>query len=426
MTQTEYLETREGQSHERLKRISKTIYLVINQEPKGKNSSNQEKLSFRQEVKRQLTESGRRPFKGDIMLEIDFYTTQNNPPALHTLSKNYLDLLHKSMPQIDANNRILFKDDAQIKILISNYHLDEYGNREPQIRISAYNLDNFYKDVELTDRILNNRFDDGDSFRHSRFEKDFKQDFYHNSNSDYTYKLNELEKKKDVYINKFGEQLYCIQRQFYISQIQEQYLKQNYFGIRNIISLFQSNFSYYKKYADDKRFQTIWDSSRNLIFFSSNFVEFGEAPIHEGEKIIFKKNLQNKLRKFKEKYKILFPLLQPISVIITFIPPKHNVVDLDNLARYIVPFVNEILEPPSTLLLSYDRKYLNELLKKEVDIAQRFPPNSISSYQLIHIPRLKKDPENGKIGFIITDGLHIESSIWRTVDNTIYKWDKRI
>ena len=112
MTRTEYLETIEGQSYERLKRMIKTIYLDIKQEPKGKNSSNHEKLFFRQEIKRQLKEMNRRPFKGDIILEIDYFTTQNNPPALQTLSKNYLDLLHKSMPDIDSNKGLLFQDDS--------------------------------------------------------------------------------------------------------------------------------------------------------------------------------------------------------------------------------------------------------------------------------------------------------------------------
>jgi len=87
MTRTEYLETIEGQSYERLKRKIKTVYLDIEQEPKSKRSiSNQEKLFFRQEVKRQLKEMNRRPHRGDIVLEIDYFTTQNNPPALHTLS----------------------------------------------------------------------------------------------------------------------------------------------------------------------------------------------------------------------------------------------------------------------------------------------------------------------------------------------------
>jgi hypothetical protein len=46
MTRTEYLETMEGQSLERFKRVIKTIYLEVEQEPKGKNSTDREKLYF--------------------------------------------------------------------------------------------------------------------------------------------------------------------------------------------------------------------------------------------------------------------------------------------------------------------------------------------------------------------------------------------
>jgi hypothetical protein len=61
-------------------------------------------------------------------MEIDYFTTQKIPPSLHTLSKNYLDLLHKPMPHIDSYKGLLFNDDRQIKILILNYHIDDPVN----------------------------------------------------------------------------------------------------------------------------------------------------------------------------------------------------------------------------------------------------------------------------------------------------------
>ncbi len=426
MTRSEYLETIEGQSYERLKRKIKTVYLDIGQEPKSKKSiSKAEKLYFRKEVKNQLKKQNRRPHKGDIILEIDYFTTEDNPPALHTLSKNYLDLLHKPMPEIDKYKGLLFKDDSQIKILISNYHLNEYGNQKPHIRITSYSLSNFYLDIELAHRIITNKFDDTDSYRYSRFEDEFRHDYLDNNTDAYA-DLKDLRENKQDYIDKFGEQFFTLQEHFYARQIQEQYLRINEFKVRDLISIFQSKFSYNKKYSNDSMFQKLWDSSKNLIFFASDFLELGKAPSQEGDTSIFKDNLQKGLVEFKNKHKILFPILQPISVLITFLPPKHNVIDLDNLARYIVPFVNEILKPPASLQLTYDRKYLNNELKKEVEILQRFPPNSISSYQLIHIPRKDEDPVNGEIKFVITDGLNIFKNVWNIVDETIEKWERII
>lgn len=426
MKRSEYLETIEGQSNERTKRWITTNYLRIPQEPKSKTSiTREEKIFFRQEVKRQLKERNRKAHTGDIILEIDFYTTKDNPPALQTLSKNYLDLLHKEMADIDELKGLLFKDDGQIKILIANYHLNIFGKEDPEIYITSYSLSKFIKDIELADRIYSNRFSDNDSFRHRRhsFEQDREDEFP--DISDVSNDLKNLEKNKDKLIQEYGQQFYDLQRHFLVRQLQEKYLKRNEIGIRDLSTIFQHHFSYNKKYSTDKSFQKIWDMTRGYIFFSSDFVGLGKAPTEEGDTKLFKKKLKEELKEFKEKHKVLFPLLQPINLTITFIPPKHNVLDLDNLARYVVPFINDIFQPPATHHLSYDNKYLNQLLKKESKIAQRFSPHSITGYQLIHIPRKEDDPENGKIDFVITDGLGLKSNVWHLTDKVIENWQKR-
>ena len=422
MTRTEYLDTIEGQRQERFKRFIKPIWLTVNQEPKGKNSSKDEKRNFRKEIKNQLKKQKRRRFRGDLILQIDYYTTKDNPPELQTLSKNYLDLLHKEMPHIDSLSKILYKDDDQIKILISNYHIDENAHKKPCIEIKAYAMRYFLADIELADRILTNKFSDSDYSTHSRFEDKMEEDKYY-SNKDYYDDLRDLENGKDDYDKLFGEHYYKMQKNFLIRQIQEQFLKLNNLDIRNLISIFQPYFSNNKKYFDSKDFQSIWNGSRSLITYSPAYLNFGNAPQKSGEKNIFKSQLKNELREFREKYKRLFPLLHPISVIVTFIPPREKVVDLDNLARYIVPFVNEIFEPPTISQLTYKDTGLTDLLKKENEIIQRFPPHSIASYQLIQIPRLENDPDNGKIGFLFTDGFYHMNNVWLTVDDVIRKWE---
>jgi len=424
MTRTEYLETIEGQSNERMKRWLRKNYLTIQQEPKSKSSITRgEKIFFRKEVKRQLQKRKRRAHIGEIILEIDFYTTQNNPPALHTLCKNYLDLLHKEIEE-DNLKGLLFKDDSQIKILIANYNLNIFGKQEPEIVISSYPLSCFIKDIELTDRILSNKFSDTDSFMHNSLITEIEESDKIKDPYDDWEDLKELEKNKEYYVQNFGIPFYELQHHFISRQIQEKYLQNNEIGIRNLISIFQQYFSYNKKYSHNIRFQKIWDITRDYIFLT--LLNLGNAPAQEGDTELFKTNLQEQLKDFKVKHRVLFPLLQPINVTITYIPPSKNLLDLDNLARYVVPIVVEIFQPTATLTFSYDNKYLNQLLKKEVEFIQRFPQNSISGYQLINIPRKESDPENGKIDFIITDGFRFGSNVWHLIDDTIDKWEKRI
>lgn len=426
MTRSEYLETVDGQFNERTKRWLHTNYLTIDQEPKSKSSiSTEEKSFFRKEVKKQLEQRNRRAHKGNIILEIDFYTTRDNPPALHTLTKNYLDLLHKEIPGVDSLKGLLFKDDNQIKILIANYHLNIYGNQKPQVRINSYPISFFIRDIELVDRIISNRFSDADSL----FHRQLTDERHHESTSFEMFEirndLKDLEKNKLSLIDKLGKQTYELYKHLLIRQIQEKYLKQNEISVMDVTSVFQRNFSYNRKYAYDIRFQKIWDITKGYIFLTSDFTELGHVPIKEGEGKLFKKNLQEQLKAFKKKHTILFPLLHPINITITFIPPKHNVVDLDNLARYIVPFVHEIFQPPPTHKMIYDGKLFNLQLKNESKIIQKFPPYSISGYQVVHIPRQESDPTNGRINLLITEGLGLKSNLWHLIDDTIDKWESR-
>lgn len=96
MKRGEYIETREGKRLEKTKRFIKYVWLDINQEPGTKKSLLIEnKKFFRSEVKKILEEGNRRAFRSDIILEIQFFTSQDHPPPIRTLTKNYLDLLHK-------------------------------------------------------------------------------------------------------------------------------------------------------------------------------------------------------------------------------------------------------------------------------------------------------------------------------------------
>lgn len=421
MRSSDYIETREGQIHEKLKRSLDILYLSVNQEPKSKNSiTNQEKKDFRKSIKKQLSEQKKRAFRGDIILEIDFQTTRDNPPAIQTLVKNYLDLLHKTLPEIDSYKEILFKDDSQIKILLANYHLDELGKGKPEIRIKAYRYTHFIKDVELADRIRNNDFKEDyfSSFRSSYYWDD-DDEMRNRFNEDYFDDLKELEEGKDWYDSNFGPEYYQMQKHYLTRQIQEQFLKQGNLSINDLISLFQDSFAKNKKYSDDDAFQNIWKIASNLISVSFSWVELGGAPVKKGDKKVFKTRLENKLDEFQKKFKILFPLLHPIRLTVFYTPPKCNFLDLDNLARYIILLVTDRIKPPATFRLSYDTKFLNQALKRESRLVQKFPQNGIGSYQLIYRPRKEETPEDGEIVFFISDGLYFGDNIWWKIDKYI-------
>lgn len=75
----------------------------------------------------------------------------------------------------------------------------------------------------------------------------------------------------------------------------------------------------------------------------------------------------------------MFPLKSVLGVTVLFLSPKNETTDLDNLARkYIVPFINEIIQPP--------RNYAETIRFKDL------PEDSLKKHLLDELSRLPKDP----------------------------------
>lgn len=182
-----------------------------------------------------------------------------------------------------------------------------------------------------------------------------------------------------------------------------------------------TEFSNNSKYKDDKHFVKIWDSTKNYVFLSSDFFDLGKAPSEDGESKIFKAQLRKQLNEFKKKKPVFFPFLVPLSIIVLFVPPKRNVIDLDNLAgNYIVPFINEILRPPA----SHSKAIKDySFFKQDSEIYQKYHPNSLTNYQIIQLPIQDSSPENGEIKFVLTSGDTIYKNVRNTVNDIIRKWE---
>lgn len=101
MNRGDYILTQEGQNNLLLRRRLKRLYFRIKQEPKSKNSiDEEEKKYFQQQVVQTLHDFQRRAYRSTVIMEIDFYCNQYNPPAIHTLAKNYLDLLKAPLREL--------------------------------------------------------------------------------------------------------------------------------------------------------------------------------------------------------------------------------------------------------------------------------------------------------------------------------------
>ena len=408
MKRSEYLNTEKGKALEKFKRFRKNIWIEIDQEPGTKKSlSQEEKARFRKEVSNFLKSNKRKAFRNDIILKIEFFTSQDNVPPLRTLTKNYLDLLHKPMPDVDKLNRILFNDDDQIKLLITNYNFDYFGNKKPRIRIRAQRFSLFKEDLELA-QFVHRNYDVQEEFNRSNNLSNF--------DNDYDQYLDLLNDEKWMVKNDMLDS-FNLTKQFLRQRVQESYLKSNSINFENLFNIFQSSFKKNKILLENESLQRIWETMEKISPLAFNAIPLGGAPIASGQKKIFKQTIEEKLDEFKSKHKILFPLVHPIGIILFYTPPIRNSLDLDNLAKMIMPKLIESFNPPPSIHSSLE--YLEKFpeLYKLSKSKQKLPKTAITNYQVVNRTRRQNSPEAGEIDLFITDGMQSFYNLWSQIDS---------
>ncbi|THV56794.1 hypothetical protein EZV76_16700 [Flagellimonas alvinocaridis] len=245
---------------------------------------------------------------------------------------------------------------------------------------------------------------------------DNKSDLIANHNNDYDSYI-DLLKEKDSMVKNGMADTFSIQKEYYLKRLQESYLKSHAINYKDLVNLFHSYFQRNKDYVQDPKFQSIWKAMENLTTMSFNTIALGGAPIAEGEKTIFKQRLRENLDEFKSKHKLLFPLIYPIGITVFYTPPVRNAIDLDNLARLIIPALIELFDPPPTVENSIEIGKILPGLKDLTKTNQRLPKNAITNYQIVNRPRKMDSPEAGKIDLFITDGMDFHYNLWNQIDD---------
>ena len=103
----------------------------------------------------------RRAFRSPLIMEISFRShDSNNTPSLHTLAKNYLDLLKQPTTRsLSRRRNILFKDDGLIDVLVVNHSFGpQWGNAG--ISITTAKMSHFHQDLRLVREVEWSDFED--------------------------------------------------------------------------------------------------------------------------------------------------------------------------------------------------------------------------------------------------------------------------
>ena len=384
-----------------------------------------DKVWFQQQILSQMKLFGRRAYRSPVALEIDFYSHQNDPPAIHTLTKNYMDLLQKSVAGSNIHrSHILLNSDRYIDVLIVNYHLRQLT--KPSICLQLDTFTNFAQDITLVERIRHRDFRDETSYDADSI---WGEGHRHDRLSDAMENLQECERQRANIEARWGHATFDVMHRMNLMQAQELYLDVFEPKVQDLLFLLGPLVS-----GDNGMVRLLNAQTRNMIVTPPFMLDLNHAPVERGGKNVFKNNVSEALSAFKSKHPLLFPLLHTVGVTILCVPPKNQAadgkeqyVDLDNLAGYVIPAVHEVLAPPTDTVHTFNvtaiadeqtRRWFEDRLEQ----LKRTPKYSVTQYQIIRLPRLASDPDNGFVRLALCNGTPY-TGLWHRMDEIINRWE---
>lgn len=371
---------------------NKKICFIVDQEPisKGKGilDTIEEKIYFRESIKRQLIDFEIPAFKKDeqLVIKISFWTNHRSKFLLHNLVKNYLDLLHKplfskkSKKKLDDLEGLLFIDDSQIKILVA----EKIKYEKSQIVIQVFLLKDFYENLESFCRNDNEKEETNEEY------------YYGNLNSYNELKAlrNEQNSLRRLQILSSAQKEFLYNSQYKLADFvwflspelpSSQILKEKYNGEDSLLRcLFKgenTEFTAFKRLKDSANF--------SFGFVHTDF---------ERTNNYLKTELKHKLKRFKKENSFIFPFVTPVVLTVIIMQSKSQVAkDIDNLVKeFFVKYINEIIKAPEKPIVPFFE--LGDSISKK-QIQKR---GIINKYQIIEIDLDEKN-NCGWIGFFLGD-----------------------
>jgi hypothetical protein len=218
-----------------------------------------------------------------------------------------------------------------------------------------------------------------------------EQDEEENFGSDAYERYREFMAGKFDFLKAHSTAVFESQEHMYRRNVQEQYFKNHALSLDRLSQLLLED--------DFREIVTTWMRE----FYQHPFVsiDIGSRPLKEGDSDIFNARLKAALLDATEKQRLLFPPLLPVGVTIFHIPPngKHRPVDLDNLARKILPHIHKILKPPRTYAHARpgELSFAAKAMSRE---PSKIHKSHVAFYTALTIPRLRNPGVNAARTFV--------------------------
>lgn len=439
MNRGDFLETRRGQLSRLAIRQRKRRSMFLRCPAATKTSMrDEEKIAFQNQVLQEMTHWKRRAYLGDIALDFEVIPGQGRhaPPLIQTVVKNYLDLLNVPVKGVrTARKRLLYRDDRQVRLLSASY--SHVGSKEDdEIWLRAVSMGDFLQDVALAERILR---DDFTERRAARLREEFDvqrflDDQAKRDEDDEAFdELKKLNRDADAMKARYGDLPFQSIRWSLSQRVQDSFLGNAAPDLRQWTSILAPQ-------TRDRRvagngaaelavsIELIDATLRSMLLSSPLALDLRQLPSLDYSTKEFKKATRAAIADYRKRYPWLFPLAVPVDVAILFVPPTGGGVDLDNLARYIVPAVNEELQPPPTPTAAMPEDLIKAYPPLSAMLAEKrkLPPYSIRRYEVVEMHRMSSEPPEGVVRLILHGGSRDKGTIQEQFQSLLSAWSNSV
>jgi len=391
------------------RRKGRRVYISMDDiEPQSKKMSESERIRFQTAIATQLANVNRSTFKGHIALKLQLETTNKNAPQVHTIAKNFLDLLGKRLPTVKwPRQHLLYKDDSQIQGLsVSCRH----GESQPRISLEARPFAMMLDDLELA----NSATQWLEMENHSWYERDMDSEWIGSLRS----AVNDATRMRE----KMGDGLY------------EGYLKMTrFYGQRALLSrngvtipvlswLYGRPRSAALSLGKERWAKMVKESQLSL--------QLGGLPVTSGESTAFKESVQTEIAAFKERWDwLISPLVVPVGLEVIVRPspntPSGVLHDLDNIVRdYLIPGIVPSFGTVTDSRWTID---LEQLKQSDPQYAERWGPMppagtkaGVTRYEVWRLPAV--DGEPGFVSVALTADVDAAGDTIEMLDRKIGDW----
>jgi|JI7StandDraft_1071085.scaffolds.fasta_scaffold21368_2 hypothetical protein len=365
------------------KNFPKTIFEFVFESPELKtkrSNTSSHVCDFQKKLAEEMLVKNRRTYKNDVAVIIDIFIKQVNAPQIHSIAKNYIDLICETKPDPETKpdseifrRHLILNDDLQIKYLsvsynesneetsvikfkVFSYHIfkerihlvkwfNTYSHQEPN-GIDEYIHDDSMSEYQAQEAL------DNDSLE-SKYWK-----LWHQRNAQITYLHNNRIKNKSI------------ADIFYPKSPSQNNL--NKFLIDDLDNSKYNNF-------DDIILQL------NLDYFQFNF---GPLP-KEGERKSYEKTIKDQVKNYLKERAFLNPPLTSFGITILVKKVVTSKKDLDNIAKEIIEAIGEFLNPPTDQLNSLQNEeiqFMNQRYEIDFTKNKKFPNVGFIGYQVLYLP----------------------------------------